>query len=121
MVVARWSEVKMVIGIALQSLLSRPESVSKLWVAWRRVSGSRGSTRQAARPSFQPALTILAAAGRVITCSTPSTFCMCQAKRSMVSIAANDVVQADGPASAMTLRMSTPSANRSAMSTASWL
>ena len=79
MVVDLWSLVKMVTGIAEQSALSRPESVSKLCVDWRRVSGSRGSTFQRGEPSFQPALTCLAAIGSVITCSTPSTLAMCQA------------------------------------------
>jgi hypothetical protein len=82
-----WSAVNTVTGIALQSALSRPESVSKLCVAWRSVSRSRGSTRQRSEPSFQPALTIFAACGSDITCTTPSTFAMCQAKRSIFSIA----------------------------------
>ena len=73
-------------GIALQSAFNRPESVSKPCVSWRSVSLSRGSTRQRMLPSFQPPLTIFAAIGSVMTCATPSTLRMSQAKRSSVSM-----------------------------------
>jgi hypothetical protein len=116
-----WSAVNTVTGIALQSALSRPESVSKLCVAWRSVSRSRGSTRQRIEPSFQPALTSLAAMRQrhhlhdaVDVGHVPG-----EAVDRLHRLVAGGA--GGGPASAITLRMSTPSANFFEMSTASWL
>ena len=55
-----------VTGITEQSAFNRPVSVSKLCVAVRRLSGTRGSSRQRMLPSFQPAFAIFAAIGDFI-------------------------------------------------------
>ncbi len=114
MVGARWSAVKICTGIALQSALSRPELVSTGATACARLLGSRGSTRHFGLPSFQPALIALATCGSESVERTPSTFAMCQAKRSISSITAWST-QPSGTVSTITWRTSTPIAKCAAM------